>query len=256
MQFWELDSDNQKWTAENDQNLLERLEREYGEMRPWFRASRVPGIPQPVRLAGSIVKDITWTWNHQCLIRDRVLRLFREQGFTGFGVHPVSAKWKRLRAKRGEAMPEIPPIWELTPFGWGGVASEESGMKWMSTDAATGRRLYSKYTDPSKLVDENQWDGSDFFILWPLPAHIYVSDRVAQFILSEHLTGAKLTRTQDLVWPGGIGDSCLPAWLRNYLPEPKARQIGEPLGSTRGANQDISTDIRSGICERVFVQER
>lgn len=232
MQFWELSFAAQKWTAEIDHDELKSLEEQHGDMMPRFRALRVPGVSQPVRLAGSIVRDFTWTWYGQCLIQDRVLQMLRDEGFTGFQVHPVSANWKRP-PKRGlpaNGVPEIPIIWELIPLGWGGVAPEESGMHLVRVDPATGRKVYSKYTDPAKLVDEGQWDGSDFFILWPLPGHMFVSDRVAQFIKREDLTGAKMTRIQDLVWPGGIGDNCMPAPLHYYLPEPRASELGKPLG--------------------------
>jgi hypothetical protein len=235
MQFWEMRDRDQRTLAWVDQEALEQLKAEHGDMAPRLRALRVPGVAMPVRLAGSIVRDFVWTWYSQCLIQDRVLQMFREQGFTGFELHPVSAKWKRRSARRTDAgtaavVPDIPTLWELIPIGWGGTAPEESGMRLIEVRPSDGRRTYSKYTDPSKLIDERQWDGSDFFILWPLTGHIFCSDRVAQFIKSEGFSGVKLTRVQDMVWPGGIGDACSPAPLRYDLPESQAREIGEPLG--------------------------
>lgn len=236
MQFWELDEPKGiKGVAEIDHDELKRLESQYGDMYSRFRMCRVPDVPQPIKLGGSRVKDFTWTWHNQCLIQDKVRQMFEEQGFTGFKVHPISAKWKRRPACQevdGIENPslDIPTLWELIPIGWGGVAPEESGMHLIDVRPSDGRRTYSKFTDPSILIDENQWDGSDFFILWPLCGSIFISDRVAQFIKTEKLKGVTLTRIQDLKWPGGIGDQCSPANLYYYLPEPRAKEIGEPLG--------------------------
>lgn len=234
MQFWRLNQPNStRGMAETDNSELKRLETQYGEMMPWFRMCRVPNVPQPIKLGGSSVKDFTWTWYCQCIIQDRVLQMFRNEGFTGFQVHPISAKWKR-RPKIAkhciDNVDAIPKLWELIPIGWGGVAPEESGVHLLRIRPSDRRRTYSKFTDPSRLISESQWDGSDFFILWPLAGHIFITDRVAQFIKKEKLAGAVLTRIQDMRWPGGIGDECMPGQLRYYLPEPRAREIGEPLG--------------------------
>ena len=233
MQFWEMDHPGTGGQAWCDDTELKRLEAQHGHMHPWFRAMRVPGVPQPVRLVGNKVKDFTWTWFNQCLIQDRVLHMFEDQGFTGYQTHPVSAKWKRRPVPKAGVdtasdICNIPTLWELMPTGWGGVAPKESGMHVVGIRPSDGLRTYSKYTDPSKLIDENQWDGSDFFIVWPIPFHIFVSDKVAQFIKNEKLTGPILTRVQDLDW--GSGDDCMPAQLHYYLPEPRAKEIGEPLG--------------------------
>ena len=236
MQFWEFSYPNgNKGVAKIDQVEYDKLEAKHGDMMPRLRMKRIPDVPQPVLLGGSSVKDFTWTWYNQCLMQDRVLNLFEDQGFTGYKTHPVSAKWKRrpknnMDKSTESSLVEIPKLWELIPIGWGGVAPEESGMHLIDIRLSDGRHTYSKYTNPSKLIDESQWDGSDFFILWPLPGRIFVTDRVAQYIKNENLKGSILTRVQDLLWPGGIGDDCRPGNLHYFLPEPRAKEIGEPLG--------------------------
>jgi hypothetical protein len=44
----------------------------------------------------------------------------------------------------------------------------------------------------SNLLDQNQWDGSDFFMVWPYPKFIFITARVAEFIKKYKLTGARL----------------------------------------------------------------
>jgi len=157
--------------------------------------------------------------------------MFGKQGFTGFEVHPVLARWKR---KTSPKMPEIPPLWELIPIGWGGVAPEQSGIHRLPPPAEAPDALrYSEYTDPSKLMDESQWDGSDFFIFWPMPTYIHVTDRVACFIREHHMKTAVLERVDKLTRNERITPGYTPGPLTWYLPEPRAREIGEPLGIYR-----------------------
>jgi len=216
--------------AESDEKVMEPLEAQYGPMEPWVRMNRATGVSIHVLLGGTRVNDITWTWYSQCLIQDRVLRMFREQGFTGFDVHPVEAKWKK---NRREGSPDIPTLWELIPLGWGGMAPEESGIHRVPGPPDAPESLcYSDLVDPSKLVDEKQWDGSDFFIFWPMPTYINVTDRVARFIRDNKLRTAVLERLDRLQvhTDDGLATGYTPGPLRWYFPEPRAREIGEPLG--------------------------
>ena len=51
---------------------------------------------------------------------------------------------------------------------------------------------YSDFTNPEFLIDESQWDGSDFFMVWPLPRFIFVSNRGPRLICRHELTGCVL----------------------------------------------------------------
>lgn len=227
--FWRLShGPSIKGLAESDRTVVKQLEAQYGKMEPWIRMHRVSSVPIHVLLRGSQLRDVIWTWDGQCLIQDRVLQMFREQGFTGFQVHPVSAKWKK---RIHSDMPDIPTLWELIPVGWGGTAPEESGIHRVPPPPDGPDELrYSAFTDPSKLMNEKQWDGSDFFILWPMPSYIHVTDRVAQFIRENKLKTAVLERLDMLTMNTRVIPGYSPGPLRWYLPEDRAREIGEPLG--------------------------
>jgi hypothetical protein len=150
--------------------------------------------------------------------------MFRAQGFTGFETKPV-----RARYRSGVGTP--PVLWELAITGWGGIAAPESGIE---LDAEKSRMDpndwgYLKYTGlshPEHLVDEDRWDGSDFFMVWPLPKYIFVSERVAEFIREKELTGARLVPLTEMRKSEGF----TPGRLSHYMPDARAKELGEPLG--------------------------
>src|SRR5262245_34343349 len=166
------------------------------------------------------VEDFVWTWLSESLIQDHVLSFLKKQHFTGFEVKPVKARFKRQSA-------ESPPkLWELVVTGWGGLAPPESGIKLTYRCEACGYTRYSGFSRPEKLIDETQWDGSDFFIVWPLPKYIFVTNRVAQAIEHQGFTGAHFFAPADLKPTEGHAA----AHLSHVMPEQRAREIGEPLG--------------------------
>ncbi len=81
----------------------------------------------------------------------------------------------------------MPSFYELLVTGWGGVAPPESGMS-----PVPGSDNWSGRGDWQHMVNESQWDGSDFFIVWPFPLFKFVTDRVAKFIRKNKLSGVKL----------------------------------------------------------------
>ena len=192
-----------------------------------------------VLLTSTRITDFVWTWYHECLIQDRVLTLFKEEGFTGFDVKPVKSARMKIKAKKPDpcdsnpgvkaadaAAVEIPNFWELLITGWGGVALEESGVRLKRSCQACGMKLYNGITNASLLVDEKNWDGSDFFIVWPYPKYIFVTARVASFIKKHKLTGARFQSLNDIEF----FDIAMPGRLSYYFPEERAKEIGEPLG--------------------------
>jgi hypothetical protein len=44
--------------------------------------------------------------------------------------------------------------------------------------------FYSAIEEPRELVDFKNLDGSDFFMIWPLPRYRFVTARVAAFVQS------------------------------------------------------------------------
>jgi hypothetical protein len=171
-------------------------------------------------------------------MQDRVLQLFREQGFTGFEVKPVKARMK-VRANAPDpcddnpglsasdaAKANIPTLWELVVTGWAGMAPPESGIELIQSCPHCGLKSYSCFTDPTRLIVETQWDGSDFFMVWPMPGFIFMTDRVAKFIRDRKLRGVSMKRLNELKCEGILRGGRLSYWM----PDARAREVGTPLG--------------------------
>ncbi len=185
-----------------------------GHQRPGKRLTSLS-----VTLPGHAIDDVVWTWYSECLLTDRALALFRAQEFTGFEVKPVKAVFER-----GSGRP--PRLWEVVVTGWAGTASVESGIRLIEHCPACGHTVYSGLSAADMLIDTSKWDGSDFFIVWPLPRFMFVTDRVGQVIRDNSLTGVVLKRPEDLDDLDGFS----PGRLSYWMPEKRAKELGEPLG--------------------------
>jgi hypothetical protein len=178
--------------------------------------------PVRVLLRGGSVDDFVWTWYSECLIQDRVLQLFRDAGLRGYEVKPAHARFRKPSRP-------VPKLWELVVLGWGGMARPESGVRLTSMCPGCGDMEYQGFTDATHLIDENQWDGSDFFMVWPYPVYKFVSDRVADLVRREKLTGVQVKDLPSLN-VGRTVRGASPGALTDWMPDARAKQLGQPLG--------------------------
>lgn len=220
--FWNVygPDTNRKCAEWADEMGEEGLEGIFCPANPGHQRGGKRLVDLSVVLPGKHMQDFVWTWYSECLVQDRVLHSFGEQGFTGFEVKPVKVRFK----KKTDHPP--PKLWELVVTGWGGVAPPASGIKMTYRCKACGYTRYSGLSHPEKLIDEKQWDGSDFFIVWPLPRYIFVTDRVAQAIMKKGFTGVHFIASGDLPPTDGY----TPGRLSYFMPEERAHQLGVPLG--------------------------
>ncbi len=170
------------------------------------------------------LEDFVWTCYRECLVQDHVLELFKASGFAGFEVRPVKSRFRSATAH------EPPRLWELVITGWAGMAPPESGIKLIEHCPGCGYRCYSAWTNPERLIEQSQWDGSDFFIVWPLPGHIFVTDRAADLIRQKGLSGVVVRRSTDLAFPQSVIPTLGPGRLSYWMPQDRARELGAPLG--------------------------
>ncbi len=140
--------------------------------------------------------DFVWTWYSDCLIADRVLYLFQEAGFTGFDVKPVTVKWD---ARQRGLHREQPVLWELVVTGKGGDADPRSGIRLIYSCPHCNLTRYSSFGN-GIIVDEQAWDGSDFFTVTGYPRYILISERVKELVIRNALTNCALVPAQDLRW--------------------------------------------------------
>jgi hypothetical protein len=178
---------------------------------------RLPG-PITIDPDESDSAECLWTFLSDCLISEAVVEEFRSRGFTGLTTTEVRLS-KRNQLGRTHT--------QFIPSGWGGIASKKSGIE--LTYRCDGCR-YSKYSSlcfPEKLFDPRQWDGSDVFIIWPLPKFIFVTSRVADVLRELRVSGIELIPIERMKT---TRSGFTPGRLSHYLPSSRAIEIGEPLG--------------------------
>jgi|SRR5215472_10844 len=174
--------------------------------------------------------DVMWTWGSECLIQQHILDAFHQQGFTGFHANPVQARFKRPRAT------EPPRFWELVVTGWAGLASPESGIQLDRAKSCPhcGSLYYTKATNYLRLIDQRSWDGSDFFMVWPLPKFIFATDRVREFTQKNDIRLTQFVGPADLQPKTALNQRLHsgfgPGRLSYWMPEDRAHQLGDPLG--------------------------
>ncbi|MDA8064622.1 MAG: double-CXXCG motif protein [Thermaerobacter sp.] len=154
-----------------------------------------------VELSSPKIGDFVWTWYSECLITQRVLDLFRQAGLTGFEVRPVTVERVKRVRKSGDL--RLPTLWELVVVGKGGYAHPSAGIRRIYRCEACGFEKHFSYRN-GIIVDEAQWDGSDFFIVNPYGGHIVITERAKEVIASNDLYNCTIVPTHRLQWPKGL----------------------------------------------------
>jgi hypothetical protein len=168
------------------------------------------------------VKDFTWTWLSDILVSQRVLSLFEKHHVTGFQA-------RRAKTAYPSAIKTPPPdLFELVVTGWGGLAAAAASVKVVKSCLACGLREYS-IAEPNLLIDAAAWDGSDLFIVWPLPRFRFASDRLASILRQERVSGIKLVPAPKI--PMARGNKVSPGGsLTLFMPEERARELEQRFG--------------------------
>jgi hypothetical protein len=169
-----------------------------------------------VILPASGVKDFTWTWGGDIFISQRVLDLFKKYRVTGFEVRPARTAYpKAIKA-------QPPQLFELVVTGWGGFAARGAGMTLVEWCPGC---VYKRYAikEPSRAIDHTAWDGSDLFIVWPMPRFRFASNRLATILREERVSGVKLIPAAEV--PIERGARLGPGSVAHHMPERRAREL-------------------------------
>lgn len=220
--FWELDRNwkSPRHRAEWDHNAMD-LELVECPLYPGHKRTGKRLTNLSVVLPDRDVQNFVWTFQGECMVQDSTLEFFRDTDITGFELKPVKARFA--------TRPEKPPrLWEIIVTGWAGMAKPESGIHYDETESCSvcGMLRYTGLKSPAELIDETQWDGSDFFKVWPMPRFIFVTNRVVELIRKHHLTGAYPKLVTKLEKTKSFG----PGRLRYYMSDDRAKELGIPLG--------------------------
>jgi hypothetical protein len=188
-----------------------------GHRRPGRRVS-----PLAVVLPDAEVADFVWTWAGELMVREQVANDLIDEGITGIVLDPVAVSLRRGGAP-------APPLFEVRVTGWGGVAPEESGASLNRTKscAECGLLIYTPFTNAAMLVPENQWDGSDVFLLWPLPRYVFVTRRVVELIRAKGWKGVSIVPAEELE---STATELSPGRLSFYMPMERAIELGSVAG--------------------------
>ncbi len=182
-----------------------------GHTRGGKRIGALSVIVHPLR-----VGDFTFIWGGDILVSQRVLDLFEKYRVTGF-------KAERAKTSYPETIKGRPPdLFELVVTGWGGFAAPAAGAKLVKSCSACGHKVYT-VAESSRLIDAAAWDGSDLFIVWPLPGYRFASDRLANILRQEKVSGVKVVPAPQL--PIERGDTLTPGPLSWYMSEERAREL-------------------------------
>jgi hypothetical protein len=166
-------------------------------------------------LAASETPQLLWTWHSDLLIRSDVVDLLHREQLSGWQVRPAQVEGPGLSPTAAE-------YWEFVTTGWGGVAPPGSGIRLVERCVHCGLERYSCFSNAMALIDEARWDGSDVFMIWPLPRFVFVTDRVARLVRDNELNGGRLIRLADLTCEG---TSISPGQLEWFLPFAQARAL-------------------------------
>lgn len=165
--------------------------------------------------------DVIFTWMSDCLIQDRTRQFFLEENLTGFTTRPARIKLQDTNTPFA--------VSQLVITGWGGMAPPASGIREVERCLKCGHLRYSAIEEPRELIDPRNWDGSDFFMIWPLPKYYFVTEKVVTVFKQHGLTGVEFS--QNFPAPSvKVTSGYSPGRLSYYMPPDRAHKLGDALG--------------------------
>lgn len=165
-------------------------------------------------------ETMIWCWVEGLVVHERLLEGFEREGFTGYRTRPAT-----VRFRDGELSNEYR---EFIVTGWAGVATDESGVRVKLGCPVCHWKKYTGITNYEKLIDWSHWTGEDFFIVWPLPRFILITERVAHWILNNEVRSCSVQGLDDFDHPVGASGFTV-GRLSNFMPQDLAIKYGRPL---------------------------
>jgi hypothetical protein len=165
-------------------------------------------------------RDFIFTWMSECLIQSSVLRALKHNQITGFETRPAHATIEKTGA--------ILDVAELMVTGWGGIADERSGIREIERCPGCGLVRYSGVPDPTHILNPASWDGSDIFMVWPLPLYRFVTERFVQLVRDSGFNGVSFVQAFPAL-KRGVSSGFTPGRLSRFMPLSRARLLGKDL---------------------------
>ena len=143
-----------------------------------------------VSFSDSASDDVLWTWYSECLMKVEIADHLANARLTGFELKIANVIDRSLQTSEIYS--------EFTITGWGGVARPESGITLIQKCSVCGMLIYSGVNNWPNLIDWEQWDGADFFMIWPLPRYIFTTARAVELMRQMRLTGVSFRPIEEL----------------------------------------------------------
>lgn len=165
-------------------------------------------------------ESIVW-WLMGCVVHQRPLNDFEQEGFTGYRTRPAKMKFRDGTISEEHK--------ELVITGWAGLIRPESGVHVVEECPACLWKRYSSLTNSEQVIDWKQWTGDDFFVVWPLPLFTLITPRVAAFLLQQKAKSYSLQGLEEIQRVNPDSGFTV-GRLSGFLPEDLAIKYGGPLG--------------------------
>lgn len=174
--------------------------------------------PNPIRVIGPVQRttDIEWTVYRDLLIGPDIAENLRMTQFSGFELREAELYTKAETLIERE-------VFQLRVTGWGGVAPEESGIQVLKECSHCKWQVLSGFTDANKLFSIDAWDGSDFFIIWPLPKFTFVTGEVAAWFKQSGYSGVRVKPLDK--FPKPVANTYTPGRLHDWFDDDRASEI-------------------------------
>jgi len=108
------------------------------------------------------------------------------------------------------------------------MADERSGIREINRCTGCGYIRYSGISDPTHIIDSASWDGSDIFMVWPMPLFRFVTERFVEVVTNSGFTGVSFVQA----FPApkrGVPGGFTPGRLSQFMPPDRARLLGKDL---------------------------
>jgi hypothetical protein len=173
-----------------------------------------------VKIPG-VFGEMVWTWQRDVLFSQTLVDFVASERLTGLIFREAV-----VRTANGQTLQQT-HYKEAVVTGWGGVARKESGITLEESCPACGYLHYSSLSHPSLLFAEGSWDGSDFFVVWPLPRFLFVSKRVKRLFQHSSIGPCRFLPLQRLK-TNRTGFT--PGRLSYWMPTERALELGSSGG--------------------------
>jgi len=128
---------------------------------------------------GDFISTVYSDW----LITDKVVKMFQKHNLKGYEIKPVDVCNMTLPFN----------LWEFIVTGKGGEAHPYSGIVKTYHCKYCNRTKYRAFKNGTGIVvDESNWDGSDFFTITAYPKFVLVNEKVKSIIEENDFKGVLL----------------------------------------------------------------